>query len=231
MLKKAILPLLLACSSVASAATYRLTYVSTIGYTQDLDEFTSTISTIYGNITEGSTISIQLTYDLDNLSKSATSVWPEGSEVVYSSTVATTATISISSGYSYSGPVSGANMDVMSFLNQPTFYDGVKFNDADGNDFMVFIDFSSSAFTTFPLPNDSLAQINADFITAVNNGTLELFNGGPTYYTLPGIGTRNVTMDFNTPSVINIAAVPEPSSLLLLSTGLLPLLRRRRAAR
>ncbi len=234
MSKLTIPSLLLATALYAQAASYTLTYISTINYTEDSDAETTSISTTYGTIAQGASIQIQLTYDLGNLVQSNTYNWGSGSGVAYSSAVATTATIDISSGYSYSGPVSGTTQEAISFFNQePSSFDQANLNDVNGNPFIQFNDGSSTTFTTNPLFNDSLTAIHDAFMTAVNNGNLEIANGGPSSYALPGIGSfRSVFIGFDTPSVVNIAptAVPEPSGLLLAVTGLLPLLRRRRKA-
>ncbi len=162
-----LLLLLLASAACAQAASFTLTYQSTIDGIFDRNTSDITISTAYGNINSGDTILIQVTYDLDTFTRTSPPGTGGGNRVTYSSTAPTTATIGTTSGYNFSGPVSNANAEVMSFVNQSP--GAVVFHGME-NDFMEFSDDSGVTFTTDPLESDSLEAIHSAFMTSINNG-------------------------------------------------------------
>jgi hypothetical protein len=233
MLRKTIIIAFFAISTcVAQAATsYTLTFQAPVNSAYDYDAESSGISTSYGMISAGSTITLSLVYDISDLTQLSTVAWGGGSGVQYSSANAAVATIGFSSGYNFSGAVtpSGASNEAMSFYDQTTLHDQINFNDLSGNIFMQFNDFTSATYNSQPIYGESVSSLHSTFVSAVNSGLMK--TGGPSYYALPGIGSfRDVNLNFGTPTLVNISAtaVPEPSAMMLLGLGLVPLLRRKR---
>lgn len=232
MLRKTIQIAFFAISTcVAQAATsYTLTFQAPVTSAYDFDRDSEGVSTSYGMISAGSTITLTLVYDISELTELRTQDYGgAGSGIYYSAANAAVATIGISSGYNFSGVVtgSGASTEAMNFYAQDASWDGVDFNDFNGNPFIRFSDYTSATFNTQPIYERSLATNHSLFVSAVNSGLLQI--EGP--FSLPGIGIfRNVNLGYGTPTLINISAtaVPEPSALMLLGLGLVPLLRRNR---
>lgn len=220
--------LLLACAACAEAASFTLTYEATIDSIYDRNSSAITITTAYGDINSGDTISIQVAYDLATFTRTSPPGTGGGNVVTYSSTAPTVATIGTSSGYSFSGPVSNANAEVVSFVNQSP---GTVVFHGLAAAFMTFSDDSGVTFTTDPLESDSLEAIHSAFVTSINSGWMV---GAPVEsyldYGIPGLTGRDIGINFSAPSVLTLTptAVPEPSSLLWVTAGLLPVVRHRR---
>lgn len=221
--------LLLACGSLARAASYTLTYVATIDYLEDRNNGDMTFPTIYGTIASGDTISIQITYDPDTFTRTSPPGLNGGNYVAYSSSAPVTATIGASSGYNFSGPVGNASEEAMSFIKSPS-EDVVYFHGTTGF-FMAFYS-TSTMFNTEPLENESLEALNAAFMAGINRGEV---NGSPVESYgetgIPGLRGRDIVTSYSQPSVLTLAptAVPEPSVLLGMTGGLLLPARRRRS--
>lgn len=218
-------------TSVAQAATsYTLLIQAPVVTAYDYDEDSSGISTSYGMISAGSTMTLTLVYDLSELTVLRTQDYGgAGGGIYYSAANSAAATIGFTSGYSFSGDVtaSGESTEAMNFYAQDTSWDGVDFNDPDGNPFIRFSDYTSATFNTEAIYERSLATNHSIFVSAVNSGLLQLESP----FSMPGIdSSRSVNLAFGTPTLVNISAtaVPEPSALMLMGLGLLPLLRRNR---
>ena len=223
-------------SPFAHAATYRLTIENTVSSVSERDEnsftFAGPISTPYGTIAAGSNATITLTYDLDNFTQVGTTQWPTGSGIFYQVTGKVAVSITISSGYSYTGTIDGGvGYRDVDFFDQTTAHDQVNFHCSTGI-FLQLNDFSgSTTFTTNPVFADSLQTIHDNFMAGVNAGLMDPSNGGPSSYAVPANAGRELSLNWGIPSTVNVAAVsavPEPASVVLGAIGLLGLTARRR---
>jgi len=238
------LPLLLVSGfcSTASAALYRLTVVNTINYVDVYDNNTgvssNVITTPYGQIAEGSTLTLTLTYDISDFTPGRTYNWNGGSGVEYNSIPSAVLNITVSSGYSYSGTLGGGGAGMLNLYNQDTAHDQVNYMLSNGGMFMQFNDFPWSSvsltFTSNPMSALSVADAHAAFAAGVNSGAMALANGLPLW--LPGIvEDYDIYTSFNayspaTASLLAVAPVPEPAPGLMAAGALLGLLARRRRA-
>jgi hypothetical protein len=152
-------------SPVAQAATYRLTIENTVTSVSERDEdyisVAGPISTPYGTIAAGSNATITLTYDLDAFTQVGGTQWSEGSGIYYQVAGKVAVSITISSGYSYTGTLDGGvGYRDVDFFNQITAHDQVNFHCSTGI-FLQLNDFSpSTTFTTNPIQSDSLLAIH-----------------------------------------------------------------------
>lgn len=238
------LPLLLIsgfCTS-ASAALYQLTVTNTITsarvYDYDTGIQTQWITTPYGQISAGSTMTLSLTYDTADFTPGRTYDWPGGSGVEYSSIPSAVLNITVSSGYSYSGALGGGGAEWFNLYNQDTAHDQANYLKPDGNIFMQFNDFpwssGSLTFTSNPMSALSVADAHAAFAAGVNSGAMELANGLPSW--LPGFDLGpDLDIYFGasspaTSTLLPVTAVPEPGLGLMAAGALFGLLARRRRA-
>jgi hypothetical protein len=196
------------------------------------------ITTPYGQIAEGSTLTLTLTYDVDDFTPGTTHNWSGGSGVEYSSIPSAVLNITVSSGYSYSGTLGGGGAEWFSLYNQDTQHDQANFLNPDGNILMQFNDFpwstGSQTFTCNPMSALSVADAHAAFAAGVNSGAMDLANGFP--LRLPGI-VEDYDLDIYygasspaTASLLPVTAVPEPAHGLMAAGALFGLMARRRRA-
>lgn len=229
------LPLLFisALCPFASAATYQLSISNTISSVYNFDTDSSVAVTPYGNVAGGSTLTLTLTYDIEDFIQTQAVAWPGGSGVQFRSSSPAVLSITVSSGYSYSGPLGGNSSTWFSLYNQDTAHDQGNYLDATGNILVQFNDYaSSSTFTGNPIAALSVEDAHAAFAAAVNSGVMSLANGLPGR--LPGV-TPSIYLnasDLPTVSLLPVTAVPEPAQGVMAATALIGLMaRRRRAAR
>lgn len=228
--------LLAVLSPFAHAATFRLTIENTINWVSERDENSDMvdgpISTPYGTIAAGSNVTITLTYDLDDFTQVGGPQWSGGSGIYYQLSNKVAASITVSSGYSYTGTLDGGvGYRDVEFFNQITAHDQVNFNCSTGI-FLQLSDYSgSTTFTTNPIQSDSLQTIHDNFMAGVNAGLMKPSNGGPSGYAVPTNAGKELSISWGIPSSVNISpvsAVPEPGGLLLGAVGWLGLAVRRR---
>lgn len=229
------LPLLFAAlCATASAATYQLSISNTIDSVYDSDTESDFANTPYGLFASGSTLTLTLTYDIDDLVQDQTAAWPGGSGAEYRSSTPAVLNITVSSGYSYSGTLGGGSAAWFSLYNQITAHDQGNYLDEYGNPFVQFNDeyYSSGSitFTNEQIPALSVADAHSLFAAGVNSGTMTLANGLPGR--LPGMSYSVYTNTSSLPTVslLPVTAVPEPSHGLLAATALIGLFARRRRA-
>lgn len=238
------LPLLLVSGfcSTASAALYRLTIVNTI-HSALVDDYyggqtSSVITTPYGQITGGSTLTLTLTYDTADFIPGQTSNWDGGSGVFYGSIPAAELSITVSSGYSYSGPFGGGGDQWLSLFNQNTGNDQANYVGSDAYNLLQFNDLyystGSLTFTGNPMSALSVEDAHAAFAAGVNSGAMVLANGVPGW--LPGysqdfgVETSISAISPATVSLLPVTPVPEPAHGVMAAGALLGLMARRRRA-
>lgn len=231
------LPLLLLSGfcSTASAALYRITITNTIDFTEDydyeLDDYVEVVTTPYGVISAGSSVTITLTYDTDAFAQVDGGSWSGGSYVQYSTASPASLNITVSSGYNYSGTLGGGSSPFFDAANQYTSHDQVNFKLDDGNLFMQFNDFSGSqTFTSHPMTGQSVEDTHAAFAAAVNSGVMELGNGLPSR--LPGMSWDAFVRSYSpaTVTLSPVTPVPEPAHGALGAAALFLLFAKRRRA-